>query len=222
MFSNTSLIQAKWDFVRFPNFGPRQQNQILNMDHAEKVVISSNIFSIDGPDLGFLRLPPDSLSALQATNVFFNLGKRREAVLSFQPPTPSYIADAIVGVIGEWTEDLATKQPRTRLKGIQAIFGPAKVIRDREANSFDLLDTEITLDVGFPMPSSFGGTSGGALWRFSSPLMTTTIQPYWKNGYSAFRFTSSSGSNRERIITCHGPKGIYRDLLEKIREKWPD
>jgi hypothetical protein len=205
--------------VRFTNAPPSFQKRTIKMEYTEKLIISANEDGPNGPDLGFLRLPESDAVALQLTNVFMNLDKRRDAILAGRAPAGSYVADAIVGVIGEWTEDLPPKQKRTRLKGLTALFGAGEVISERQVCGYDLLDFSVNLDFGFKSPSSYAGTSGGAVWRFFVDVAEDRpkVLERWLFGVPFYESHTSEG---KLIISCHGPRSFYAKLFERIGERW--
>jgi hypothetical protein len=85
-----------------------------------------------GPDLGFLRLPEMNASNFKATHSFLDLKKSASAT-ELEPP----FLDCVVGVVGEWTEDLDQIKPldpslpalrRKRLRATLSV-GKAAAIR---------------------------------------------------------------------------------------------
>lgn len=156
--------QGEVGIVRFPGSPSNAQRQTIKMETTEKLVIAAKKFGPEGPDLGFLRLPPDDVETFQARNVFFNLEKRRMSVLTDDEPGPPYF-DGISGVVAEWTTDLPPEQGFARTKGFNAFFGVGLVVREHEVNDADLYDFEVTYEPTTNTPDNFKGTSGGALWR---------------------------------------------------------
>src|SRR5262249_42478704 len=118
-----------------------------------------------GPDLGFLRLPNESIGWIKAKGSFYNLGKRRKDVLSNTEPSPSR-ADTITGMIHEFTKDVSGQKPRVRSISFSAIFCGVRLIALRFLDNYELYFFEPTNDPGFALPQSFQGTSGGSVWRF--------------------------------------------------------
>jgi hypothetical protein len=172
-----------------------------------------------GPDLGFLRLPLHTVAALEAVLSFYNLSKRQDDVLANRVPAPSS-ADAIVGMISELTDDIPTERPRMRVKSFTAIFGPGTSSAITEADGHDLFAFEVTPGPDFKLPSSFAGTSGGAVWRFyiaekdgADSVVDSRIV-----GVPFFETPRDS----KMIISCHGPKSIYGVLADAITKKWPE
>jgi hypothetical protein len=60
----------------------RFQKQVIMMEHTDSVVMRGKAFDQKGPDLGFLRLPQQSIGWIAAKNSFYNLRKHRDDVLA--------------------------------------------------------------------------------------------------------------------------------------------
>lgn len=74
--------------VRYSSRPEFAEQMKLEMSYSEKLIIAADVFGPDGPDIGFLKLPQQSIGTLQARNVFFNLGIRSESVLNGNEPEP--------------------------------------------------------------------------------------------------------------------------------------
>lgn len=210
--------QGEVGIVRFPRSKSSAQKLAINMEMAEKLMIGAKNIGPEGPDLGFLRLPPDDVMTFQARNVFFNLEKRRKSVLSDDEPGPPYF-DGISGTVAEWTTDLPAEHGFSRTKGFQAMLGIGLVEREHEVNDFDLLDFEVTYERTTTTPDSLGGMSGGALWRFYCTKSNDGQLTLSDKKIFGVAFYESDKVDRKRIITCHGPKSIYGTMIDAIREK---
>jgi hypothetical protein len=195
------------------------QKQIVMMENTEEVVIRGKDFGPIGPDLGFLRLPEESLGWLKAKNSFYNLPKRRPDVLARKEPTASHV-DSIIGIIHEFTKDAPTGRPSERRKEFTAIFCGAHLAALRYPASYELYYYEPITDPGFALPKSFKGTSGGAIWRFYVAEMNGSINVVDQR-LIAVPFYESLSLSGKREITCHGPQGIYGVFIDTVTEKWP-
>jgi hypothetical protein len=196
------------------------QKQVIKMENTDQVVIRGEIFGADGPDLGFLRIPHENVGWLKATNSFYNLTKRRDQVLAKETPA-SYFADAVIGMIDEFTKEIPVSEPKKRAKMFSAIFCNGSAKDNRDSNGYDLMDVEVTSYPDFPLPNSFEGMSGGALWRiyFNEENDVPSIVERRLFGVP---FHQSLAQDGARIITCHGPVGIYRTLIDEVSKKWPN
>jgi hypothetical protein len=115
-----------------------------------------------GPDIGFLRLPLLDSSTHEATNNFANLPKRKQE-WSDEPRSPSF--HAVVGQVAEWVEDLEPVRSNTRLKGFQLLFGAGNLENRYYSGAYDLCRFTPVYDADHKPPMSYGGVSGGGLWR---------------------------------------------------------
>jgi hypothetical protein len=71
---------GKVGLIRFTN-NRVIQKLTIEMSLADKLTIHGHASEVDGPDMGFLRLSSNQVATLNATNVFFDLSKRKESVL---------------------------------------------------------------------------------------------------------------------------------------------
>jgi hypothetical protein len=206
--------------VRFPRAPSPAQRQTINMSLAEKLAIATSDWTSTGPDLGFLRLPERDAAALYATNVFFNLSKRRDLVLAGDHPAPKYV-DGISGMIAEWTSPLPDQSVFARAKSFGALYGVGCVIREHNAGGYDLLDFEVTYGPDTDSPERYGGMSGGALWRVYISETNDGQQSVADKRIFGVAFFESDKVGQKRIITCHGPKSVYGNLIDAIQQQWP-
>jgi hypothetical protein len=209
--------------VRFPRMPPTfAERQTIDLAKTERLMLSEGIFTDKGPDLGFLRLAPDDVLHIEARNVFFNLEKRRNVALQdkFDDHARRPYFDGLSGMIHEMTTDLPTEH-NARVKGFHALYGVGLVTSGHEANGYDLWDFEVTYEPGSAAPQSFGGMSGGALWRVFCSKDENGQAAITEKRICGVAFFQSELTERRRIIACHGPQSIYGRLLDAIRNKWP-
>jgi hypothetical protein len=194
------------------------------MTFAEKLLIGGDHKDDDlprSPDIGFLRLSPDQAATLNATNVFFNLSKREEAVLGDEHPSNEYF-EGLCGVIAEWTIDhLAGDAGFSRLKGFRGIFGVGDVAGSKERDGYDLVDFHVTYDESKKAPFDYGGMSGSALWRVYIKQHGDGQLSISDKRIFGLAFHQSKLVDGNRTITCHGPKSVYGALIQEIQSKWP-
>ena len=160
----------------------------------------------DGPDIGFLQLQERNVSNLKATHQFLEL----ERLWQSNEADPPFL-DWVVGVVGEWTAELDPVRPLGELKSplrrkqFRALLAVGKAARPRFENGFDLFD----MRPNFPAaPSSYGGVSGGGVWR-------VYIDELGDNDYVV---------RERRLIGVpfyeHGPRSIYDHLTKTVANKW--
>jgi hypothetical protein len=148
---------------------------------------------------------------------FYNLGIARE----FTPTKPGHRMSkthAVVGVVGEWTEERPAQYGKGYKIEVGGLFGATKNLRSFREGDIELVETEIDHDASPRIPKSYGGVSGGALWELHVELddsfRTVKVNKRWRG--VAFRETA----DRKRI-TSNGPKSID-DIVKKIEVKWPE
>jgi hypothetical protein len=150
-----------------------------------------------GPDIVFLRVPPEHVSTINAFRVFDNLTTEANGVLNMDHLETRMMLGA-PKASGTFTQTHADVQ-------INGFFMPDPVCHTR--GDFDYLDFEV--NTSFPgIPESFGGVSGGGLRKvqiYGSPSADTIESVAILEGVA---FYQSAVVNGRRIIRCHGPKTI--------------
>jgi hypothetical protein len=198
----------------------RFQKQIIMMEHTDSVIMRGKAFDQKGPDLGFLRLPQQSIGWIAAKNSFYNLRKHRDDVLAGKEPTKSHV-DSVTGMIHELTTEEPPGRPKVRRISFSAIFCGANLAALRYLSNYELHYFELTNDPGFALPQSFEGTSGGSAWRFyvAEKNGGIVVVDRWLVGVPFYQSLTQGG---KREITCHGRRGIYGTFLDAIIARWPD
>jgi hypothetical protein len=182
-------------------------------DRIEHVKIGDEPYSERGPDLAFLKLPSETVSALSANCSFLNLP--REARLSeTAPPKTAMQCDIVIGLVGRWDADDASKiLDKGIVSGLQ---NWGSTIELPPHDGLDRLEFTPFANSEFPLPDSYGGTSGGALWRIYSEGKGSFSQARLL-GIPFFQIYMAGSTPK---IICHGPSSIYHYLMEKISEQW--
>lgn len=207
--------------VRFPVLGSVVQNLKFDISYAQKISIGSAPFTDKGPDLGFLKLPSDVVGSLKARgNIFFNLDKRREAVVSGQYTKRPYF-DCVAGVIAERTKELPEILPNTRRKGFEASMELGFTTVIEPTQHIDLFEFDLRPDQDSKVPTNYEGVSGGGLWRIFCTKAddgTLLFADLWVLGVA---FYQSAVVNNKRKLIGHGPKSVYQTLADAVRSRWP-
>ena len=204
--------------VRFSRFARGPQKLGFEIGQTHSVLIPGKE-GPDGPDIGFLRLPPNKAMELEATSAFRNLDNTAQSFKE-NPIPAKYGFDAIVGILAE-----RTKKIRVEL-GIRMEFesryqvGTTALLPD--AHGLDrCLFTPGPTDI-VPYPESYGGTSGGGLWRTYCRVDSNGKQQVAENRLIGVPYYQSEKVGEKRLLYCHGPRTIYELLRKKIKETWPD
>jgi hypothetical protein len=155
---------------------------------------------------------------LRATNSFHNITDKRTTFADGQPGT-AYV-DAILGIVGEWNRHAKPVRLSTRLKNFDLLFCGGLVSAKWQIGEFDLCTFAPSFEEGITPPRSYGGVSGGGLWRiYFEPDGSNTVRERRLVGVAFYEFPDTDSTLR---INCHGPRSIYDQLIKSVREKWPD
>ena len=203
--------------VRFPSVQPPLQNFRLDLDHTERKV-TWNGKDCDAPDIAFLKIPEIDGRNLEAAGaVFYNLGLARE----FSARKPEHRMSkcyVVVGVVGEWTEDVSGSLTKGKKINIGGLFGAAKNLREFKESNTDLVEVEIDHAAGPKIPRSYGGVSGGALWELHVELdkQLKPVQVNKRLHGVAFR----ESDDRRRITSNAAPS--IDTITKQIEAKCPN
>lgn len=205
--------------VRYLNENGRYQKQTIDMAGATKLVIRAEEFGMNGPDLGFLRLPADSVGWLKAINSFYELRRYRDEYIAGKLPDGSPLM-ALVGMIDERTKDLPPERRGQRRKGFEALFTDGDIVSGRIRDRHELMDFVPKNYPDFKLPGSFEGTSGGAIWQLFLQMVDGQAKVVAKR-YWGIPFYQRRRTGKTAVLICHGPDGIYKAMFDKIVDTWP-
>ena len=192
-------------------FLPRLQRITLAMEHVNRVRVARGNDDGEGPDLGLLILPPPEVSKLRSTKTFYNLEKRVEIML----PTPPGIEEGVWILSGsspEWTENGDSEHGYKTVKYFRGIAGAGVVNEGYELDGFDYLNFEVDYGISYQGPQSYKGFSGGGLWQFKVNS-NLKIERFLLSGVA---FYQSELESNKRIISCHGRKSLYGNVVQKL------
>lgn len=167
-----------------------------------------------GPDLALIKLPPLHVSTIKARKSFLNLTKQHDEVdLNESTEKKCWVA---IGLVGEFS--YATPSPDLNRTDVNArIFGfLSKIEVTHQNKGYDYFDLSVKTTLP-GVPSTFGGVSGGGLWKVllvkrKSGVVTWDEKPYLR-GVAFWESPIMEGS---RVIRCHGPRSIF----EKAWKVW--
>jgi hypothetical protein len=193
---------------------PSQFRRIkIDMKNAHKLIIPASKFSINGPDLAFLRISPDDAASIGAINSFYNLSRRVD-----DAPAPHSV-DAIIGIIHERTKII--ESDKGRATSFELLFCDGQSSAERDVDNYDLLDFTPSDATNCELPSNYEGVSGGGLWR-AYFVMKDEEPAIVERRLVGVPWWQSPPSDGKRTLTCHGPKSIYGAMVAAIGEKWPE
>ena len=204
--------------VRVSRFARGLQKLGFEMGQTHSVVLPGKE-GPDGPDIGFLPLPLNKAVELEATSTFRNLDYAAQR-LQENPIPAKYVFDGIIGILAERTKKIRAEFGMRMEFESRYQFGTTSLLPD--AHGLDrCLFTPGPTDM-VPYPESYGGTSGGGLWRTYCHVDSNGKQQVAENRLVGVPYYQSEKVGEKRLLYCHGPRTIYELLLGKIKETWPD
>jgi hypothetical protein len=206
--------------IILPAQSPAQfRRSVIDMGHTSKLRIGSADKNQDGPDLGVLRLAPNDAASLSAIASFYNITRwANEMIASGVNALKPHFVDAVCGIVHERTRLLAVDRGR-RATSFDGVFVGGQTSIIRYVNDYDLVDFEVTDKPDFPLPQSFEGTSGGALWRFYYKVVNEQPSVISRRLYGV-PFWQSLTADGRKILTCHGPKSVYENVVVAVTKEW--
>jgi len=154
-----------------------------------------------GPDVVFLRIPPELLGTINVYKVFYGLNDRKKAQLG---------VDCI-----ELHMLMGTPKEQGLLTNTHAdlqITGMLQNISERcTRGEFDYLDLDMDLSLQ-DVPQDFGGVSGGGLWQVLVYKPKAGSKTDWMATLEGTAFYQSAPANGHRLVRCHGLQGILKNL----------
>ncbi|WP_156380982.1 hypothetical protein [Pseudolabrys sp. Root1462] len=208
------LREREIGLLEFPVRMEQSQRLRVEIRYLDHVHMGDGPFGEEGPDLAFLRIPITLAEALAANSSFANFEKQAASAFAPAPLEASESIDAVLGTIGEWKEpvrDVANLRVTT-LSGLHNVG----VVTEIEAlHGFDRYQFDPLPENGFRLPVSYGGTSGGGLWR----AYTNNEKHLKQLRLLGVAYFQTGGIDRK--IICHGPKSVYQALRAQMYEKWP-
>ena len=183
-----------------------------------ETVIAIPISDAHGPDLTFLEIPKgEKLSELLARKSFWKIDFQSE--------------ERIASCLNEFGIFVTIGQPNeleclTRIDAktirldviLRGYAGPVRSDRVFERGEYDFVDTVVRYDGKDTMPKSFGGISGGGLWKVD--LEYSKQDGKWVHTRPvlcglAFYETERDGSGR--VLRCHFVKSIYGKTKDSLK-----
>jgi len=158
------------------------------------IMIKSAEWNEHGPDLAFLRIPKERVGAIEAYKVFENLN--RPPKMLGVDGLECWFAIGTPKELGEFTPVHASVAIRGDIVDPKYVSG--------EHDYYDFV-----MDTSLPgAPKSYGGASGGGLWRivvYSCPITGKVDWSARLKGVMFWQFPEADGC---RIIRSHGPNSI--------------
>jgi hypothetical protein len=125
---------------------------------AHTLVWGSPPWTKTDPDICFIQLSPDQADGVEARFTFLNADLNLQ---KYHEPEPSdIVVHAICWLVEEFSGPTMREGGLVRT-GLKAVLTPGRIVeKDGHTTTLECLDRNIR-----DLPASFGGTSGGGLWR---------------------------------------------------------
>jgi hypothetical protein len=204
--------------AQFPTRKIQPQGLRLEVSHIDWVQLGRPPYTRCGPDLAFLKLPSVTASALYANSSFVNFEKQSKSAFAGPPPQTAP-NDAVVGAVGEWTEGLFDTE-LARGTAIGALLNVGQAIPLESAGGFDLIQFRPLPATGSELPQSYGGTSGGGLWRAYTRNDGTGRKVLVELRLLGVAFFQLEEKDHTRDVVCHGPESLYIKLAAQVHDRW--
>ena len=201
-------------------FGYREKEKQftrLSTKNLRLVRIGPSEIESDGPDLGFVGLPPEISSLLSAklTVVEWEAEFRKA---SSPEPENTMNASFLTGLLKALDNTApAVETPTERVFVHQARMNAGLIEnKTKDGNGFDFFEFPIPAGTT-DLPASFGATSGGPIWRFFTKIDDSGQIFIVENRLMGVAYYQFEG--KEIRIKCHGPHSLHNVLLEKVKSR---
>jgi hypothetical protein len=188
-----------------------QQRRILPLGDTQTMIMASSDSFKDGKevlDLAFTQLPPGLASSIGTQGVYLNLEKNREKVEA-PPPEEGKHSDAILGLVAEFSGEPFI-EGKEFISPMRGVLHTGHITEQKNG----LLTMEPMEYNRHELPKSFGGMSGGGLWRIyfvesekESRIVSTTLV-----GVASWQVPGTT------TLACQGWDRIDQCLIPSVRE----
>ncbi len=161
-------------------------------------------------DLAFTLLPPSVADALKAMCVFLNWELNAKKFYDGEPESDRHV-DAVFGLIGQRT-GMPTREDKLVTTPMRAELTPGHIVsRDNGALTLECMEYNKA-----DLPESFGGTSGGGLWR---TYIRTSADGSYQEVQTRLCGLASFQQDPTHIV-CQGFERIELALVPAIRKQF--
>lgn len=181
----------------------------LNLDECDHIKFGPS-HTEHGPDLAFLKLPTSFLDRVSHLISVKSLENGRAHAFADEEPSDESIT-VVAGIVDEWAGDEDNEAVIPALMSVGRIAD-----RVQTADGHDLFHFQPESDENFQPPKSYGGTSGGGLWRVYPRPRDGSEIAYRLIGVAFYEIPD------RQIIICHGQASLYCKLFDAILGKWSD
>jgi len=190
--------------------------QYINIPLQHLTLLDIGIPNVEstGPDLSLITLPDQYYEKIKPYKSFFPLDTERKKILEYLKIDREDLW-FVYGTIGERTEVENPQKGFNLVYGYHGFCGMTFIGHSFELDSFDYLDVIAEFEDLNDL-KSYGGFSGGGLWRVLIHLDSQNeiiVKDILLSGVMFYEYIR----NEERFLRSHGPKSIYHNLFEKFK-----
>lgn len=208
--------------------GSKQSLGIIVADFAHRFEIKMQYLEVldvgvpeseeSGPDISVVILPNTNLGEIKARKAFYDIAFKRDLKLA------KAITDeglwVVCGVPAEFQKEEFTSSGFDKVIVLPGICGCTGVEKRFERGSFDYVDVGVKYTSTNNQPHSFGGCSGGGLWKTQLTEKADAKIICGEPVLAGVLFYQSPTENNFKHIRAHGGKTVY-DRVFKVLEAHP-
>mgnify|MGYP001268814363 CR=1 FL=1 len=196
-----------------------------DMEHAfripacflEIIDIGIPISNEYGPDISFIKIPHIFLSGIKCRKLFFNISNKRD----------EYLTSLSNSDICIWTMYCITNKSHSKGSGekfgvvLRQEFIPyifTDIDNYLEKAGFDYIEVVAKFPDSERHPSSFGGTSGAAIWKSPFKQIAKDRVELIDPILAGVVFFETELVNCKRTLRCHGYKTLYDQVYSTLSD----
>ena len=188
---------------------------IIKFSNLKLYEIGIPVNDENGPDISFIEiLDSNKLGWINAYKSFCDISEVTTKTNLETPVSNTNSIWAIAGMPEESSEKIESQNDFKVIWNLEAQAFFSGFEKYFEIDDFDYIEVKASYNTKDKLPKSFGGISGGGLWRVPMSISTSDINTL-KLGepeFSGLVFYETQVTNNCRLLRCHGPKSIYNKL----------
>ena len=178
------------------------------------VKIGSSIGNPLEQDLAIITLPEYIIGTIKAKKLFWDISYHKDIILS-KPIDLTISLCFLCGTIAEWTKIEVSSGAFGKVVGFRNLCGPTGIEEYWIKQEFDYLKLSVRYENRTELPESFGGASGGGIWRVVLQRLDDGNITYSKPQLIGVAFYETEIQDDMRSIIGHGWRSIYEVVPNK-------
>lgn len=193
-------------------FSPGRTAEALSLkgEALDATYVRGPSYGPGGPDLAFVRLPQEVEDRVAASKAFFNSAVRWHRPQGSNDQEQLFV---LTGLLAEAVVDHGIVDGSHKSEQSAIIATGRLADHQKDQSGVDMLDFHRDQDPDNPPPGTYGGVSGGGLWRVRDEELGTTLigVAYYEN---------EADQAGHRVIKCHGPLSVHEVLYLAVLDKY--